>query len=297
MSVKMLGFVLSEAWRDVRRTGRVGVSAVVLVGFSLLALGGFWVLTSNLGRAVVEWRDRVRVVVYLKREPTASELPALMDRVGALDGIASAVYVGKADALSSLRGALGKDATVLDHLPSNPLPASLAVTPTEAAATPDGTRALLARLGAIPEADEVVGGLEWVERLAHWRRLLEIVGLGVGAVLAVAAILTVTTATTLVLEARQQETEIMRLVGAAEIVIRLPLLLQGMFQGFVGGLLALAILVGVHRVAAPHVDPVLALTIGLPHLDLLPVSGLATLVAVGAALGGLGGYLARGAGR
>ena len=45
----MIGFVLSETFRDVRRAGRVGVSAVVMIGFSLVALGGFWVLSANLG--------------------------------------------------------------------------------------------------------------------------------------------------------------------------------------------------------------------------------------------------------
>ena len=290
-------FVLSETLRDVRRTGRVGVSAVVMIGFSLVALGGFWLLSSNLGRAVSEWRDRVRIVVYLKREPAPAEVPALLDRVREIGGIASVVYVGKADALQSLRGALGKDAAVLEHLPSNPLPASIAVTPTGEAATPDATRSLLARLSALPESEEVVGGLEWVERLAHWRRLLQMIGLGVGALLGLAAILSVTTATTLVLHARRQETEIMRLCGAAETLIRLPLLLQGMFQGLVGALLALAILVVAHRLVVPYLDPILDLTVGLPHLYFLPAWDLALLAIAGTLLGGLGGYLGRGAGK
>ena len=293
----MLGFVLSETFRDVRRAGRVGIAAVVMIGFSLVALGGFWVLSANLGRAVSEWRERVRIVVYLKREPAAAEVPALLGRVLEVDGVASVNYVGKADALQSLRGALGKDASVLEHLPSNPLPASITVTPTAEAGTPDGTRALLASLGELPEAEEVVGGLEWVERLAHWHRLLQMIGLGVGALLGLAAILSVTTATTLVLHGRRQETEIMRLVGAAEPLIRLPLLLQGMFQGLVGALLALAILIAAHQLVAPHLDPVLSLTVGLPHLYFLSPWNLGLLVVAGTLLGGLGGYLGRGAER
>ena len=55
------------------------------------------------------------------------------------------------------------------------------------------------RLSALPEVEEVQGGAEWVESLAQWQRLFQLAGLGVGAVLALAAILTVTTATTLVL--------------------------------------------------------------------------------------------------
>jgi len=293
----VLAFALSETLRDVRRTGRVGVSAVVLIGFSLVALGGFWVLSSNLGRAVAQWRDRVRIVVYLKREPAPADVPALLRRVREVGDVASVVYVGKAEALRALRGALGKDASVIDHLPANPLPASIEITPLPDAATSDGTRALLARLAALPEADEVVGGIEWVDRLAHWQRLLQMIGLGVGALLGVAAILTVTTSTTLVLHARRQETEIMRLVGAAEILVRVPLLLQGMLQGLVGALLALSALRIAHHLAAPHVDPVLSVTVGLPSLEFLPPASLALLLVAGTVLGALGGGPARGVGR
>ncbi len=290
----MFGFVLSEALRDLRRAGWVAVSAVVLIALSLLALGGFWILSSNLGRAVAEWRDRVRIIVYLKREPPPAEVDALLKRVEAVGNVASAVYVGKTQALQSLKEALGKDASVVDQLPSNPLPASIEVTPALAAATPDGTRALLARLSALPEADEVAGGIDWVERLSHWQRLLGMVGLGVGALLGLAAILTVTTATTLVLHARRQETEIMRLVGAAEMVVRLPLLVQGMMQGLIGAVLALLGLLLAYRAAAPRLEPLLTLTVGLPRLSFLPVPALMTLILAGTVLGAFGGWLARG---
>jgi cell division transport system permease protein len=293
----MFGFMLSEAVRDLRRAGRVAVSAVILITFSLVALGGFWVLSTNLGEAVAQWRDRVRIIVYLKREPATAEVPAVLARVRALDGVLSAVYVGKGEALDSLRRVLGKDATVLDHLPSNPLPASIEVTLTPAAATPEGTRAMISRLAQLPEVDEVAGGVEWVERLAHWQRLLSMIGLGVGSLLAIAAIMTVTTATTLVLYARRHETEIMRLVGAAEILVRLPLLLQGMLQGLIGGVLALLALTVAHRLAAPHLDPVLNVTMGLPGLQFLSPVNLALLLAAGTLLGAFGGWLARGPGR
>src|SRR5439155_756414 len=111
--------------------------------------------------------------------------------------------------------------------------------------------ALLERLSTLPEADEVAGSGDWVERLSQWQRLLTTIGLGIGVVLAAAAFLTVTTATTLILHARRAETEIMRLVGATETTIWLPLLLQGTMQGLIGAVLALAALVATHSVVAP----------------------------------------------
>ena len=290
----MLGFLLGEAVRDLRRAGRVALSAVLLITLSLVALGAFGVVSTNLGRAVREWRDRVKLIVYLRGEPAPAEQAALLERVRSLPGVAAVRYVSKAEALDALRRVLGKDAGVADALPVNPLPASLEVTPTAEAATPEGARALLTRLGTLPEAEEVEGGVEWVERLSHWRRLLASIGVGVGATLALAAILTVTTATTLVLHARRQETEIMRLVGAPEMAIRLPLVLQGLLQGLLGAALALTVLVALYRLAAPALEPLVTLTLGLPRLEFLSAPGMLGLLALGTTLGALGGWLTRG---
>jgi cell division transport system permease protein len=289
----VLGFLVGEAFRDLRRAGRVAVSAVVLITLSLGALGGFWLVSSNIGRAVAKWRDQVRIVVYLKREPSAGDVASLLERVRAMPGVAGAVFIGKADALRSLKQVLGKDAGVVDQLPSNPLPASLEVTPSVTAVTPEGARELVTRLAALPETDEVAGGGDWVERLAHWQRLLATIGLGVGAVLAIAAILTVTTATTLILHARRHETEIMRLVGASELTIRLPVLLQGMLQGLAGAVLALGALVITHSIVAPRLEPLVNLTLGLSQIVFLTPVGVLTLLGGGTLLGGLGGWLAR----
>jgi cell division transport system permease protein len=291
----VLGFLIGEAFRDLRRAGRVAVSAVVLITLSLGALGGFWLVSSNIGRAVAKWRDQVRIVVYLKREPSSGDVASLLERVRAMPGVAGAVFIGKADALRSLKQVLGKDAGVVDQLPSNPLPASLEVTPSVTAVTPEGARELLTRLAALPETDEVAGSGDWVERLAHWQRLLATIGLGVGAVLAVAAILTVTTATTLILHARRHETEIMRLVGAPELTIRLPVLLQGMMQGLAGAVLALGALVITHSVVAPRLEPLVNLTLGLSQIVFLTPIGVLALLGAGTLLGGLGGWLARAA--
>jgi len=290
----MFSFVAAEAARDMRRAGRVGLAAVLLITISLAALGSFWLLSINLGRAVAQWPDGVRVVAYLREEPTANAVDDLLGRVRQAGGVAKVRYVSRADALATLKASLGAQADVVDDLPKNPLPASVEVTPDAAAATPEGTRALAQKLAALPEVDEVQGGFEWVESLARWRRLLGLIGLGVGGALAAAAILTVTTATTLVFHLRREENEIMRLVGATEAVVRLPLVLQGMAQGLAGAILALASLEVVFFLLAPRLEPLLSLTLGLSRAVFLSGPEMLALMLGGAALGALGGLLTRG---
>lgn len=290
----MLGFIFNEAMRDLRRAGRVGVSAILLIALSLTALGGFWLLSLNLGRAIAQWGDRVRVIVYLKDEPPAARLEELLQRIEAVGGVQRLRFVSKAEALRVLKRSLGSQADVAEQLPRNPLPASVEVTPDAAMATPEGTRALVSRLTALPEVEEVQGGSQWVDGLAQFRLLFQGVGLVVGAVLALAAILTVTTATTLVLHLRRDEMVIMRLVGATENVIRWPRLLQGMAQGLVASIVALATLELAYAVAVPRLEPLLPVTIGLERVAFLSPWQALALIGAGTMLGAMGGLLARG---
>ena len=272
----------------------MGLSAVVLITLSLAALGGFWLVSLNLERAVTQWRERLRVVAYLREEPRSEAVAELIRKVQAVPGVQRVRYVSRSEALESLKRTLGGQSSVVDQLPRNPLPASVEVTHDEATATPEGTRALVQRLVALPEVEEVQGGAEWVESLAQWRRLFQLTGLGVGAVLALAAILTVTTATTLVLHVRRDEMEIMRLVGATERVIRLPLLLQGMAQGLMGAVIALGGLEAAYALLAPRLEPLLTLTLGLSRAVFLSAPEMLALLGGGAVLGALGGVLAKG---
>jgi len=236
----------------------------------------------------------VRVVLYLKEEPSGAKLDNLLRKIESVGGVERLRYVSKSEALASLKRSLGAQAEVAEQLPRNPLPASIEVTPDAATATPEGTRTLVRRLAALAEIDDVQGGAQWVEGLAQFQHLFQLVGLLVGAVLALAAILTVTTATTLVLHLRRDEMDIMRLVGASETVIRLPRVLQGTAQGLVAATLALAVLETVYAVAAPRLEPLLPLTLGLQRAIFLSIPQMLVLIVGGAALGAMGGLLARG---
>ena len=151
---------MGEALRDLRRAGRVGVSAVLLIALSLAALGGFWLLSLNLGRAIGQWRDRVRVVVYLREEPPAAKVrrsPEAGSRRWA--GSSGCATCPRHEALQLLKRSLGGQADVADQLPRNPLPASVEVTPDSDRATPEGTRELVRRLTALARGGGGAGRL------------------------------------------------------------------------------------------------------------------------------------------
>ena len=73
--------------------------------------------------------------------------------------------------------------------------------------------------------------------------------------LTIAAALTVANVVRLALYARRDELDIMQLVGAPQVYIRGPFVMEGILQGGTGALLALAALVGrVRRSCAPGIS-------------------------------------------
>src|SRR5262249_57043319 len=138
----------------------------------------------NLERAVSQWQERVRVIVYLKDEPAESKLDDLLRQVEAIPGVQQVRYVSKDEALLTLRKTLGARAEVTEHLPRNPLPASLEVTPDAEASTPVGSQALVQRLTELPGVDEVQAAMRWLEGLSHFPRLFQLIRLALPPVLA-----------------------------------------------------------------------------------------------------------------
>jgi cell division transport system permease protein len=111
-------------------------------------------------------------------------------------------------------------------------------------------------------------------------------------VLTVAAALTVANVVRLALYARRDEIDIMQLVGAPQIYVRGPFVVEGILQGGLGALVALLVLgIGFLVLRARYLAP-LAATVNLASVRFLPVELCVLLVVGGMLVGCVGGLVA-----
>jgi len=122
--------------------------------------------------------------------------------------------------------------------------------------------------------------------------LARLTGLVLAVLLTLGAAFTIANVVRLTILLHRDEIEILRLVGAPEFLIRGPYLLGGLVQGFLGALVALALLwVGTRAVLAWVAATKNAL-LGVFAVRFLPASACLLLLAFGLAAGLLGGLLA-----
>jgi len=236
---RALVYFLREAAVSLIRSWKVSLLAVLTIAVSLFIGGAFLLLAANLSAVVERWREEARVVLYLEADSLAAERAALAREIAAAPWVTAVEEVGPDEAAERFRAAFPSLADLVDG-GDHPLPPSVAVAFDPAAAGSARFEAWLAALGERPEVDLVDDDRDWLRRLGTLVALVRGIGLALSAVLLAAAVFTIAAVIRLTAYLYQEEIAVMRLVGATEFYIRGPFYAEGVLQGLLGGLAAVA---------------------------------------------------------
>ena len=277
-----------SAWLGLRSSPLPSAVAVVTIAASLFLIGLFALLLANMGGLLERFGREVRLTVYVADGLSAEDEGALLLRVRREQGVERAEAVSKQEALERFRSRLGGESAFLEGLEENPLPASIEVDLAPAERSAAGLASLARRLAALPGVAEVSHGHAWVEGYARAVSLLRGGALAIGGVLALAALVIVTNTIRLAVYARRDEIDILMLVGATRTFVSIPFLLEGLIQGVLGGLLALALVYGVFSLLGGPLQGAFTFLLGHATPAFLSGGASAALVAGGAGLGVIG---------
>jgi cell division transport system permease protein len=288
-----LVYLARAALRGLRASPVTSTVATATLAIALLLAGTFLLVLVNMGLLLERVERELQVTAYLRDGVSVEEQRELAQQVAELDGVEEVEIVSKEEALRRFRERAG-GAALLEGIETNPLPASLEVRLASAQRSPDGLRAVARALAELPGVDDLGGGQQWVEGYARARALVRGIGVGLGAVLALATLLIVANTIRLTLHARRDELEILALVGASRAHLRVPFLIEGVIQGTCAGALALGLLFVLFHLAVAQLGEGLELFLGWSHPVFLSTRGIAWVVGGGAALGlfGAAGALA-----
>jgi cell division transport system permease protein len=155
-----------------------------------------------------------------------------------------------------------------------------------------GLGRLASRVGRLPGVADVRYDRTWLDRLAALTSAVRWVGFFLAGLLILAAALTVTNVVRLALFARRDEVEIMELVGAPLAYIRGPFVCEGILQGGLGAVLALAALRLGLAFARARLGTLAGGVVGPAAIEFLAADASLAILAGGMAVGCIGGLVA-----
>ncbi len=286
-----IGYCFEEAFAELWRNRLVNLVSIGTIAVSLVILGIFASLSTNLSALLEGWSSRVQVTAYLTDDARPTDREELESLLASLDEVESFEFVSKEQAVERFRSYFPELEGLPGMLESNPLPASIEIQIADGHRAPEDVHQFADALKDGAGVESVDYDLLWIERLTAIIDLVRVVGFFIGGAMVVAAIFTIFNVVKLTVYGRQDEIGIMRLVGATHTYIRGPFLVEGMLQGGLGGALALGLLYLTHQFLLREVLSSSRLVLGAVWLTFLSPQAWAMIVLGGMMVGLLGSML------
>ena len=225
-----------EALTASRRSPLLSALGIITIAFSLFAFGLFGLVAINIRKALDQVEERVEVRAFVSDSVDIESVAAAMKDIGDFPEVNRVDYVSKDQALERARKEMGEFADVFE---AGVLPASIEVHLRPGQRSPAVVKSVADRIKTYRFVDDVRYGEEWVEKLYKMRNIATVSGIALGVAFAAVAVIIIGATIRMTVLARAKEITIMRLVGATDMFIRLPFLIDGLVKGVLGGLLAL----------------------------------------------------------
>lgn len=232
------------------RSAYVSLASVFVLTVSLFVIGSTMFLDQLLSVSLQTLQSKVDINVYFVPDAPQDEIDRLKTSLEALPDVEGVKLTSREDALKQYRENNQNDEIAiqaLEELNENPLGASLSVQASETSRY-EQINAFLTEQQAqespsTPVIDEVnyTKNRESIDKLTSIIAAVEQAGFMVMIVLLIASILITFNTIRLAIYTSREEISIMRLVGASNMFIRGPFMLQGIMYGVLAGLLAMLI--------------------------------------------------------
>ena len=301
MAFSNLGYSMREAGHHFRRNWTTAFGAIVTIFLSLFIIGTFAMGSEMLTNLVGDVESRVTIQAFLSDDTAKSDVDALQSKIEGWDNIESVTYKSKDEALEEYKQTMSnKNAAeavaALDG--ENPVPASLVISLDDPQLVSDTAEKLIADADFVAVCDDpdnvsasVQYGRGTVERLFSVTNYIRIAAVVLVALLTFVSFVFINNTIRLAITARRREIAIERLVGASNGFIRGPFLMEGLLEGFIGSVLAVAALYAGMGYVIPRLESSLQfLSFEVPLMHQLYIYG--GMVAIGIVLGVLGSAIA-----
>ncbi len=245
-----------EGFQYFIRNGWLTFAAIVILTLSLF-VGAFSLIAATSAKSALNLkRESLSIAVSLNSDTPEDRIEEIRKDLERYQQIASIRYVSRDDALNELLARNGNDDIIkraVDTIGENPLLPTLIIRAND----PSQYELIANKLkDSIYQSDinriNYERNKKIIDRLSSASRTIDLVGFAVSSVLILVSFIITFYAILITIRSNRQEFEIMRLVGASNIYVRMPVIFQGILYGIIAAILSLLLLGIAFKFLAPY---------------------------------------------
>ena len=286
MKLSDFEFFLREGWTSFWRSGLMSIVSVGTITLSLIVFGFFMLIFVNVNHLVNSMSNKLEIVLYIKNLETTDQFHSLKSRVENVPGIKEVTFISKNTAWQQFKKTFESRLSLEGVMANNPLPDSFVIKVDSLTRIPQVAEAL----SSFPEVDDIRYGGELAARVNKFAQMMKLGGGMMVLLLGMATLLIVINTIRLTVLARNDEISIMKLVGATDMFIKWPFIVEGLFIGTCGAVISMLFLKLAYMLLLPQIQE------SLPFLPLVASEFVLNIIylnviVAGILLGLLGAHL------
>ena len=238
-----LGYLVKEGFKSVFTHGFMSFACILVIVACLLIMGSFALLSVNIDYNIDLWEQDDKTLAFVDELLSEEEARDILPRINALDNIASVEFVTREQAMVDFINSYDEE----DRDTFSDVTASWFrhryVVHLEDISLMSETKAAIENVEGIADVN---AALELSQGFVTVRNIVSVVSVILIVVLFVVSVFIMQNTIKLATFSRKEEIGIMKMVGASNMFIRWPFIIEGLILGLLGGAIAFFLQWGIY---------------------------------------------------
>ena len=274
--MKGFGYLAKEGFKNVWNNRIMSIASVCVLVSCLVLTGAASLLSVNVSKVVDSVGQSNETTVYIDDKYSQLEAVYVGKKIEKVDNVASVEFYSKDDAFRHYKDELGDELFALIEKDRNPLPDAFIVVMDDLSLYDETVE----KIQQIEGVDSINNRGDFAKKLTEISNLISVISLGIVIALTVISLFIIANTIRATMYSRRYEISIMKSVGATNMFVRIPFLIEGMLIGLVSALVATGGLSLLYEGVAQ------AISASMP-IDYIPLADVILIIAVAFAVSGI----------
>lgn len=283
--MKGFGYLVKEGLKNVWSNRIMSIASICVLISCLVLTGAASLFSVNVSKVVDSVGDSNETKVYIEDGYSQLEAVYIGKDIEKISNVKSAEFYSKDEAIKQYREELGEELFAQMQEGDNPLPDAFIVVMDDLSLY-DQT---VAEIEKIEGVDSISNQGDIAERLTDISNLVNVISFWVIIALTVISIFIIANTIRATMYSRRFEISIMKSVGATNMFVRIPFLMEGMIIGALSGVVALFGLMGIYDLIVEALQYIVPFT--AVQFNTVMWQFLGVFIVAGVFVGMLGGLI------
>ena len=254
MKLSSIGYLIKEGIKNIWSNRMMSLASIGVLVSCLVLTGAAVMVTLNVRTVVDKVSDSNVTTVYMDLKATDEDLKSAEQEMKNLKNVTEVSFFPKEEAIKDYKDVVGEKVFAKMEGEGNPLPDAYKVTMADLSKYDETVK----EIQAIQSVDTVSSQTDVADKLTSLNKIVQLMSIAIVCALIVISMFIISNTIRMTMYARRFEISIMKSVGATNMFVRIPFLMEGILIGALSGIASLFILMGVYDLiveAMQHIVP------------------------------------------